>query len=221
MQGDAGGMNKISLKMNNFTREDIREMARIHKEAIKEGFLGSLGEKVLEIIYSHASKSKLSILIMAIDQEKRYVCGFICGTLHLSNFYKEFLRKRASQAFVFMLPKLFSFNTLRKILETLFYPTKKEFLNIPKAEILNFVVKKDYRGTDLAQKLFFELINNFKAKSIKKIKIVTGIESIAAQKFYEKMGAQKIGLTQVHKGQQSTVYVYQIPYCSETSMKRG
>jgi len=204
-------MDKIYLKMGNFTRNDIREIAKIHIEEVKEGFLSSLGERVLELIYSHASKSKLSILIMAVDSERKCVWGFICGTLDLRSFYGEFLRKKTFQAFIFVLPKLFSFNTLKKIMEILFYPTKKEFLNLPKAEILNFVVKRDFRGTGLARELFSELINNFKKKSVKKIKIVTGVNSIGAQKFYEKMEAKKIGLTQIHRGQQSIVYVYQIP----------
>jgi ribosomal protein S18 acetylase RimI-like enzyme len=204
-------MENIIFKKNGFTGKDIEEVVEIHIQEINKGFLSSLGKKPLELIYSHVSKSKLCILVLAINSEKGGVCGFIFGTLDTGSLYKEFLRQKPFQSLIYIFPKILSFSRLRKAFETLKYPQKKEFFNIPKAELLVFAVKKNYRGSGLARELFNKLAESFKERGIKEFKIATGDELIPAQKFYEKIGAEKVNTLEIHKGHQSLVYIYKIP----------
>ena len=123
---------------------------------------------------------------------------------------REFLKKRPFQALIYIAPKLISFSKLRKALESLFYPGKKEFLKMPKAELLVLAVRKEYEGSGFAQKLFEKLIESFREKGIKEFRITTGNELIRAQKFYHKMGAEKVNDMEIHKGHRSWIYRYKI-----------
>lgn len=203
-------MENIILKTSGFTKEDIQQVVEIHRNEINKGFLSSLGNRPLELVYSHISQSKLCILILAINPEKNDVSGFILGTLNTGSLYKEFLRKRPLQALIYIAPKLISFSKLRKAWESLFYPRKKEFLKMPKAELLVLAVRKEYESSGFARNLFEKLIECFRESGVNEFRIATGNELIRAQKFYEKMGAVKVNDMEIHKGHRSWIYRYQI-----------
>ena len=186
---------------------DIEHVALLHREYINTGFLSSLGSPFLKLIYQSMVSSNNAFCIVAI--EKRNIIGFISGAIDVGGFYKDFLRMNFIKVSAILLPKILNLQFVKKIIETLLYPARKE-QNLPEAELLGIVVDKNYRGEGIAQKLFKKLEEEFRSRDIKQFKIATGESLVRAQRFYESLGAEKAASIEVHRGQKTIVYVYRI-----------
>ena len=203
-------MDKYFIQEDNITSEDIRDVVELHKQEINQGFLSSLGDKALDLLFLHAAESKTGVLLIAKDKAEGETCGFLLGSLNTGKFYKDFLLKKSFSAFICLIPKLLSPAKIRKILETLFYPTKKNMQNLPDAELLDIAISKERQGTGLAQHLFAEFSNILSKLSIEEFKITTGESLVRAQRFYETLGAKRVKTIEVHRGQKTIVYIYRI-----------
>lgn len=188
----------------------LKNVIRIHRIEINQGFLSSLGDNALSLLFSHASESRFGRLLIAKDTSSGKIVGFLLGTIDTGAFYKNFLCKKFLKAVFVLAPKLLSFEKVRKVFETLFYPTKEALKTLPKPELLDIAVLKPYQGAGVAQLLFQEFAKKLYAIGIDEFKITTGESLIAAQKFYEKLGAKKAGEVEVHKGQKTWIYIYRI-----------
>ncbi|WP_338140595.1 GNAT family N-acetyltransferase [Candidatus Kuenenia sp.] len=122
-----------------------------------------------------------------IEVEDGKIVGFVSGVISIRGFYKEFFKKNFIKGTVYLLPKLLKPVTMRKTLETLFYPAKKEN-DLPDAELLSIVVEENYQGKGVARKLFIKLVDEFKTRGVFRFKVVVGSNLIAACRFYEKNG---------------------------------
>ncbi|MCI5179922.1 MAG: GNAT family N-acetyltransferase, partial [Candidatus Electrothrix sp. AW3_4] len=196
------------LQEGNFSDNDIQQLVQIHRTELHQGFLSSLGDNALELFFSFAAESRHCLLLTAKDAELNQQVGFLLGTLNLKSFYKDFFRKKALKAAWVLLPKLFSVSTVRKLIEVIFYPAKKEVYDFPEAELLDIAISKPYQGNGLAKKLFYTFSAHLKNAGIKELKITTGKELTTAQRFYERLGAVKIATIVVHQGQETWVYLY-------------
>jgi len=204
-------MDQYIVQKSGFDPEDIRQIVAIHCREIGQGFLSSLGDKALDLIFSLAIESESGVLLVAKDTaEQGRVCGFILGTTDTGAFYKDFLLKKSFSAVVFLAPKLLSFEKLRKAFETLFYPSRDNLLDLPDAELFDIAVNEQYKGSGLAQLLFREFVIALCCRGVESVKITTGEELTRAQRFYEKLGAEQVASTEVHRGQRTLVYIYDI-----------
>ena len=203
-------MPQFELKSGGLAKEQIRHLADIHRSEVPGGFLASLGSEALNLLYTFAGESEYATLVAGFELGGSRPVGFICGTWDCARLYRSFLSRRGWQLVPVVLPRLLTTQKLRKAAETLLYPAKGQGGPLPKAEILNFAVQPAYRGSGLAQDLLRRLILLLKGKGVSKIKIVTGANQIAAQHFYEKVGAQRAGAMAVHRGQESLIYVLDI-----------
>ncbi len=199
------------LQQGHFTGSDIAQVVAIHRSQINQGFLSSLGGRTLDLIYSFVPQSRSGVLIVAKESTTGQVCGFICGTANVGVLYKEFLIQKTLSALIFLAPRLLSPRKLWKALETLIYPTKSKSLDVPDAELLVFAVGDSYKGTGLSHMLFDRFVQTLSEKGAQSFKIGTGASLTRAHRFYEKVGARKVASIEVHHGQQSFVYVYNIP----------
>jgi ribosomal protein S18 acetylase RimI-like enzyme len=179
------------LRSQDFTESEILGMADIHLSEIQDGFLTTLGRKPMRLLYEFASSDEICILVAAFEKDNPRPLGLIWGTLNCASLYWKFVRRCGLRAVAVFLPRMISFERMRKAIETFIYPARKENAALPKAEILNFAVRPDYRGTGLAEGLFRQLMDQFKARGVPNVKIVTGEGQERAHKFYEKMGATK------------------------------
>lgn len=109
-----------------------------------------------------------------------------------------------------LLPHIFSLFKIRMILETLLYPSKIEIKNLPDAELLDIAVFHEHQGKGIAQLLFQEFVKNLQKKYVQEFKITTGESLLQAQRFYEKLGAQKVAVIKIHKKRKTIVYKYKI-----------
>tara|TARA_B100000900_G_scaffold395401_1_gene393752 strand:+ start:5653 stop:6285 length:633 start_codon:yes stop_codon:yes gene_type:complete len=203
--------NCILKSVSSINRSEIDAIIDIHRQELSGGFLSSLGNAALDILFSFAAESKHAILLILLDNHtNKKVIGFLLGALDTKKFYMDFIVKKFFIASLILLPKMISFRKIKKVFETLFYPTKKIHTDLPKSELLDIAILSPYQGQGLAKNLFYGLIELLTKENISSFKITTGESLINAQKFYEKIGAIKVDTVQVHKGENTFVYIYKI-----------
>ena len=204
-------MSELVLRQHDagLSRSLARRVACLHIEAIHEGFLSSLGEPFLVPLYEGLATSRSSFLITATEGDD--LAGFICGATDTRRAYFDFATSRgAPRAALRLLPRLLSMSTVRRVAETLLYPTKRTEVELPRAEILNFCVSASRRGQGVGRRLFRALVEEFSRRSVPDIRIVTGAEQRSAQAFYDRVGADRITELEIHEGATSIVYTYPV-----------
>lgn len=203
-------MKEYIIRTKDIDRNSIQAAACIHRSEIDQGFISSLGYKMIELIFKHAVESKSGILFVAKEKKSGSVCGFLLGTLNTRSFYKEFILKKSIIAIINIIPNIFSLKKIYMILEILLYPSRNEIKDMPDAELLDIAVSREYQGKGLAQILFRKFAEHLKEKNVKEMKITTGESLFRAHRFYEKLGAKRVGEINIHKGGKTIVYKYYI-----------
>ncbi len=184
-------------------KEEALEVAKIHKKEIGKGFLSSLPLSFLDKFYQALAVSPASFCLVA--KENNEVIGFIAGTTSIGGFYKYFLKNYFFYSCLILLPKILS---LKKILETLFYPVKEK--DMPAPELLTMAVKSNFQGQGIASKIFSEFVSEMKKRNIPSFKVLVGEELKPAISFYEKNGFKFLKNTKVHANNNSRIYIYDI-----------
>ena len=200
----------IEYKVSDFTDSEIRQAVAVQIQELSEGFLSSLGVKPLELIFRHAALSRFGIFVLVKDEGQ--VVGYVLGSTDTRRLYKEFLIKRTLPATAFFLPKLFSRQRLKKALETLAYPTKKRpgKAGPSKAELLDLAILRSHQGSGIAQKLFGTFANQCADRGVRSFQIPTSASLGRAHRFYVKVGARRVDAIQVHSGQLTYIYQFDI-----------
>ncbi|MEU4563314.1 GNAT family N-acetyltransferase [Actinoplanes sp. NPDC023936] len=192
-----------------FTERQIAAVARLHAAEVPDGFLSSLGEPVLRLLYRHVAGSRLGVVLLAESVDTGRPLGYICGAIDTSALFAEFARRRWASAVPLLVPRLMHPARARRMLETLAYPGSSD-PGLPRAEILNFVVTPAMRGRGVAALLFEDLMGWFRQHGVPAVKVVTGERQERAQGFYEKSGSVLHGHTAIHRGVQSRIYVHKL-----------
>jgi len=131
-------------------KDDCLEVAKLHVQEIKSGFLSELGEKFLYYFYQTMVDSFSAFLIVAEDNN--LIVGFISGCTDFKNFYRDFAKKYAFRVSLALFKKFFSINSLKKYLKlrSILNKKKKIYLNQNLFQ-LRFLLNSRVR----------ELLNNF------------------------------------------------------------
>jgi len=187
----------------------LSEVARLHIEYIKSGFMSQLGESFLKCFYRTISKSESSYLAVYIN-EKNAVCGFISGTISLPNLKKEFKKNCKLTIIESFLKLIFNPMKILNFFESYKYASSEHFKVATNSELISIVVRQECRGKGIAKALYKSLVYFFKEKKVKKFKILVGSNLKEAQKFYEKMGAVKVDEMEIHKGIKSLLYIQNV-----------
>ncbi len=184
-------------------------IAEIHIGCIEKGFLSSLGASFLALLYQAIDESDNSTLILA--EEEGRIIGFVAGTLGIKQVYRT-MTEYWGRLFFALAPSLFSARKLRRILEVLLYSKDPGIpgQDVPSAELLSISVVKEYRGKQHADRLYQEVIKFFKSRATSRFKITAGESLTAAHSFYRRMGAKAIGKIEVHKGENSILFVQEV-----------
>ncbi|HPO61064.1 MAG TPA: GNAT family N-acetyltransferase [Exilispira sp.] len=186
------------------TRKDSYFIARLHQKYINKGFLSILGISFLNALYKYIATSKESFCIVAEESDK--ILGFVSMTENVSKLYKSFIKKNFAKIIIMLFPKILNVKILKKIYETLKYPSEK-LPDLPDAELLSIVVDSNYQGKNISRLLFEALLYECDKRNIKSFKVVVGDNLARAKRFYEKMGGKKVNHIEVHKGEKSLIYV--------------
>ena len=201
--------------MNEFDAEGLRQIADLHRKNLSSGFLSTLGDRVLALLYREIQRYPGGMLIAA--ESHGQIAGFIAGVDHTGRFYRWFLRRNLLRGACVMLPRLFSLRTIRRVIETMRYSGKQSTDDLPDAELLSIAVDSEYRRQGTAELCYRALESHFASVGIERFRIVVGKQLEPAMKFYEKMGAVRTAEVEVHAGQGSWVLVQQVPALESTS----
>ena len=186
---------------------DYAQVASLHERCITEGFLSELGAPFLNILYSSMGNSA-GVFCITANCDGRVV-GFISGAADIKNFHKEFFRKNLFKAGIAVFPKLFRKGFIKKIIDDLFYPSKN--VHEPAiAELMSIAVDAEYRGKGISEKLFLAFKDELRSHGIKRFKVICGAGLSAACRFYEKSGGISYAETEIHKGEKSRVYLFDV-----------
>ena len=194
--------------MVNRCLSDYRQIASIHLSCIDQGFLSSLGHSFLTLLYECIDLDKNSILII---EKNDNVLGFVAGGKSMKTIYLQMLRQFPRLCLV-LIPSILNPFKLFKIFEIVCFGKSKQLgTSIPQAELLSIAVIDEQRGKGLAQKLYNSLALHFTMQGESEFSIVVGDSLKRAHGFYTKMGAQRLDVVSIHKGQTSTIYKQPLP----------
>lgn len=196
------------------TPTDIRAIAALHRKEIAGGFMSSLAPSLLEMVFAVIAGHPKCVLIVARDGATREICGFVTGTTNVASLYRAFVIRKGPRALWALLPSAFSPRKLRRILETLFYPSSTRRSTLPGPELLDIAVDSRYVGTGLAQRLFHAFARSLDELGIEAFKVGTGGGLLKAQRFYERLGATRTATIEAHRGERSIYYIY---HCARTA----
>lgn len=191
------------------SKEEYRQVARIHEDGISKGFLSSLGLDFLSLLYESIDNSQSSNLIVV--RTNGVIVGFVAGTLNIRDVYRVMIRS-SGRLLVSLLPVFFSPRRIFRIVETLLFSSKFSSGEsyFPSAELLSISVSPECRGKGYAEDLFMGLVSKFKSNNVTQFKIIVGVDLHPAHRFYRRMGALPVANVVVHSGCGSVVYVYAI-----------
>ncbi len=193
------------MMIDKIQPDDVEQVAALHQHYMSRGFLPTLGIGFLKKLYAGMVTSDNAFCIVARDAGG--VVGFVSGAKHVAGFYKEFVLNNFFSIGHILLPKIFNLKTMKKVVETLFYPLKKE-ASLPDAELLSIIVEESCRAKGVSQELFNGLVHEFTSRHIDRFKVVVGADLAIACRFYEKMGGVLYSETEVHQAMKSRVYVW-------------
>ena len=189
-------------------RERYRQVARLHIRCLDQGFLATLGEGFLALMYEAIDHAEGAVLITE-DRDGQLV-GFITGGCGMGAIYRRMLRHPLRLGFS-LVPSLLRPSRVRRILEILRYSGDGSIpQGLPDAELLSLAVAPEWRGQQVADRLYARLVADFRQRQIDAFRITVGEPLVPAQRFYGRMGATVAGRVEVHGGEASRVYVHRI-----------
>jgi len=185
--------------------KDAEAIAKIHVDALGIGFLSTLGEDFLKIVYEGVTSSKFGIGFVYMEDSK--IVGFISGSANTSKLLKEIYKKN-----LLGFGKIIFLKILQKpgIIKYLYgysrYPDLSKD-NI-KAELLSIAVMEGYRNKGIGKELVGALIDHFKSLGIFRFKVNVDQRLPGADEFYKALGFKLIGTMEIHNKKQD-IYIHE------------
>jgi len=179
------------------------QMARLHVEGIKTGFISSLGEDFLTVLYEAIAGSEFGFGFVALDKDR--VVAFLAMTTDLGRLYRSVVLKKGLRFALVLAGKMLSSGTLKKAVQSLLYPSRVKKLSLPCAELLSVVTDPEYRGRGLAGELLRRTLEECRRRGIGEFKVLVGAEMESANNWYIKHGFKLRGRMDSH-GRASNIY---------------
>lgn len=193
--------------MSDFKKIYI-DIAKLHISSIEDGFLSTLGENFLALLYESIDLNPKSTLIF--ESRNGSVVGFVAGGFGMGSIYFQMFKMWPRLLYT-LIPSLLNPSKLKKIFEIIFNnfqlnPKISKYNN----ELFSISVLKDLHGQGVAQCLYKKLCQWFRANGVSSFKIIVGENLSRAHAFYLKMGACPVDKISVHAGNLSTLYVHEL-----------
>jgi predicted ATP-grasp superfamily ATP-dependent carboligase/ribosomal protein S18 acetylase RimI-like enzyme len=192
------------VKIVKLLPEHAHEVAKLHVSGIHTGFISSLGIDFVTFLYEAIAESESGFGFVVL--KNREIVGFVAFTTNVNMLYKSVIRRNGLKLAFVLVRKMFSLSTIRKVSETLFYPSRVKKMNLPLAELISIVVDSQARAKGLATKLtqigFAECVN----RRIGKIKVLVGADNSPANKLYLRCGFKLVTQIDNH-GVMSNIYI--------------
>jgi len=186
------------------SKEHAMQVANLHIFGIPTGFISSLGLPFVTRLYEAIASSSDAFGFVHVEDGN--VIGFIAFTTNLKNLYRSICRKAGFRFFLILLKRIFSWKTMKKVYETLFYPNRIDKLNLPDAELLSIVVSESARAKGIGRKLMRQGLTECSNRGIRDVKVLVADFNQPANRFYQNAGFQIRTQIENH-GIVSNVYV--------------
>lgn len=185
-----------------------RQVGALHARNLDQGFLASLGEDFLALMYQAVDEAPDSVLL--VEQHAGKVVGFVSGGLGMSAIYRRMLGHPLPLALA-LAPCVWHPGRLWRVLEILRYGrSSAQRGDFPDAELFSIAVSPQWRGQQVAERLYLRLVEHFSQCGIQAFKITVGEALVPAHRFYRRMGAVAVADVQVHGGECSLVYLHRL-----------
>ena len=185
-------------------RHRQRAAAELHVSCIRGGFLPTLGQGFLEVVYRCIDEHPHCVLLTeSIDGQ---VVGFVSGTTGRSSL-RRVLGLHPFRAAAALAPSLLSIGRLKGIAKVAGYSGRRDeqAQSWPRAELLSIAVHPDHRGKGVAERLFRQLEQAFGELGVGHFRVVVGANLAPALSFYRKMGCEEKGRITLHGAANSMI----------------
>ncbi len=181
-------------------------IAELHKNAISEGYLASFDVDFLAHVYVaiSANSDSFCYYVMADDRP----IGFIAGSTSSARLMRDFALSARGNVLRALIPALVERFQPVRLLELVRHMLTGGAAT--SGEILNFAVSRGSERMGIGTELFATAVEEFRDRGSDEIEIVTGDRQLAAQRFYENIGARRTDTLQIHRGVTSLRYIYDI-----------
>lgn len=188
--------------------ERYLQVARLHVRCLDRGFLATLGEGFLALMYESIDRTDGATLL--VEEGDGEVQGFITGGMGMGPIYRRMLRSPVRLGLA-LAPSLLRRSKARRILEILRYSGEGSLPpGLPEAELLSLAVAPEWRGQAVADRLYDRLVADFRGRGVDAFRITVGEALAPAHRFYQRKGATVAAQVEVHGGEVSKVYVHRI-----------
>jgi ribosomal protein S18 acetylase RimI-like enzyme len=181
---------------------DAPVAARLHAEAITEGFLSSLGPRFLTLLYRRMVRDPRSFLLVA--EEDGEVVGHAAAAEDVGRLYRQFLVRDGVVAGTVAAPRLL--RRWRAALETLRYPSGHG--ELPRAEVLAVAVAPGFRGQGVGRALVCAVNEELTRRGVAGARVVCAAANTAALRLYRSSGFRPASQIRVHAGTTSEVLTW-------------
>ncbi|MGQ0668512.1 MAG: GNAT family N-acetyltransferase [Actinomycetota bacterium] len=182
---------------------DAAALARIHREALPEAFLPTLGGRFLRRLYRAMAADPAAVALVA--ENGQGVVGFATGVRSVGRFYRRFLVRHGIPAAVAAAPHVLRRGVLRRVRETASYPSGTGLL--PDPELLSIAVEPARRSMGIGRILARGIVSGLAEAGAEEVKVVVGADNVGANRFYEGLGFRHAARIAVHGGTPSNVWV--------------
>ncbi|MCP4607223.1 MAG: GNAT family N-acetyltransferase [Planctomycetes bacterium] len=202
-------MNKTQTQMEfqDLQVEYARQVAALHIQCISTGFISSMGIDFVTCLYEAIVQSHSSFGIVAVRNEK--VLGFAAFTTNINTLFKSIIWRKGLRFALILAGQICSLKRIKKIFETLFYPTRIKNKDLPSAELLSIAIAPEEQRKGLAGQLIEKGFRHYRKTGVDKVKVLIGADNKAGNELYLKTGFEPAGQI-VNHGLPSNVYVAQI-----------
>lgn len=200
--------------INSLQKEHAAQVARLHIAGISSGFISSLGERFVTVLYEAIAESPHGFGFVAEDEGK--VAGFVAFTTDINQLYKSILFKKGLRFVFLLVGKMVTLNRIKRVFQTLFYPNRVKSFDLPKAELLSIVISQDARGQGLGKQLCRTGLEACRKRGIEKVKVLVAADNEAANKLYQACGFARASQIENH-GVVSNIYVADTGFGSQSS----
>jgi glycosyltransferase involved in cell wall biosynthesis/ribosomal protein S18 acetylase RimI-like enzyme len=186
---------------------DAAAMARLHADGMPDAFLPALGHGFLTRLYRALVADPQAVALVADGDGE--VVGFASGVASVGGFYRRFARRHGLAAALAAAPRLVRPSVLRRLLETVRYPSSSaaELGPLPDAELLSIAVAPSSRTGGTGRALADGILLGLAERGAAEIKVVVGAANEGANRFYAKVGFRPAGQLSVHQGISSNVWI--------------
>ena len=186
----------------------LKQVARLHAEALNQGFLASLGTSFLTLMYQAIDECESSVLL--VEGDVSGLNGFVAGSENMGTIYRTMLR-HWPRLVTSLFPSILNPVKVWRIFEILLYSRQRnENFGVASFELLSIAVHLNHRGQGVAERLYQGLIDHCRERGTSAFKVIVGESLLPAHRFYRRMGAEVAGAVYVHGDQRSIMYVHKI-----------